>query len=81
MTHDQDRDHDPRRWRVLALLSVAVLLGMSVWFTASAVAPVLQVRWSLSSGQVAWLTTMVQFGFVAGTTVAAVLNLADVIPS
>lgn len=81
LTHDQDRDHDPRRWRVLALLSVAVLLGMSVWFTASAVAPVLQVRWSLSSGQVAWLTTMVQFGFVAGTTVAAVLNLADVIPS
>ena len=76
-----DVDVDPRRWRVLALVSVAVLLGMSVWFTASAVAPVLEVRWDLSSNQVAWLTTLVQLGFVAGTVLAAVLNLADLIPS
>ncbi len=74
-------DLDPRRWRVLALVSVAVLLGMSVWFTASAVAPVLEVRWDLSSNQVAWLTTLVQLGFVAGTILAAVLNFADLIPS
>ena len=26
-------DGDPRRWRALALVSLAVLLGMSVWFT------------------------------------------------
>ena len=74
-------DNDPRRWRSLALVSLAVLLGMSVWFTASAVAPVLENRWDLSSNQVAWLTTLVQLGFVAGTILAAVLNLADVIPS
>ena len=74
-------DNDPRRWRSLALVSLAVLLGMSVWFTASAVAPVLEDRWDLSSNQVAWLTTLVQLGFVAGTILAAVLNLADVIPS
>ncbi len=76
-----DRAGDPRRWRVLALVSLAVLLGMSVWFTASAVAPVLESRWDLNSSQVAWLTTLVQLGFVAGTILAAVLNLADVIPS
>ena len=29
----------------------------------------------------AWFTTIVQLGFVAGTAVAAVLNLADVIPA
>ena len=69
------------RWRALALVSLAVLLGMSVWFTASAVAPELESRWDLSSNQVAWLTTLVQLGFVAGTILAAVLNLADVIPS
>ena len=74
-------DLDPSRWRILALVSVSVLLGMSVWFTASAVAPVLQIRWDLSSNQVAWLTTLVQLGFVAGTILAAVLNLADLIPS
>ena len=54
---------------------------MSVWFTASAVAPELERRWDLSSNQVAWLTTLVQLGFVAGTILAAVTNLADVIPS
>ena len=54
---------------------------MSVWFTASAVAPELERRWDLSSNQVGWLTTLVQLGFVAGTILAAVMNLADVISS
>ncbi len=76
-----DRDSDPARWRTLALLSVAVLFGMSIWLTASAIAPELQRMWSLTSSQVGWLTTLVQLGFVAGTAVAAILNLADVVPS
>jgi MFS family permease len=70
-----------RRWRVLLLLSVAVLLGMSVWFTASAVAPQLQALWGLGAQQAGWLTTTVQLGFVAGTALAPVLNLADVVPA
>lgn len=74
-------DQDPRRWGMLALVSLGLLLGMSEWFTASAVAPELQLRWSLSVTQVAWLTTVVQLGFVAGTAAAALLNLADVVPS
>ncbi len=74
-------DRDPRRWRVLALLSFTELLGMSIWFTASAVSPQLQALWGLSASQAGFLTTMVQFGFVAGTAVAAVLNLADIIPA
>ncbi|MGE5101461.1 MAG: MFS transporter, partial [Deltaproteobacteria bacterium] len=74
-------DNDPARWKMLALLSTAELLGMSLWFAASAVAPQLARTWSLTSGQAAWLTTVVQLGFVCGTAAAAVLNLADVIPS
>jgi MFS family permease len=54
---------------------------MAVWFTASAVGPELQSRWALSPSEVGWLTTAVQLGFVAGTAVAALLNLADLIPS
>lgn len=69
-----------RRWSTLALLSLAELLAMSVWFTASAVGPELQARWALSASQVGWLTTAVQLGFVAGTAAAALLNLADVLP-
>ncbi|MBV9110563.1 MAG: MFS transporter [Gemmatimonadetes bacterium] len=71
----------PARWRILALLAVAELLGMSLWFTASAVAPQLRALWHLTSQQAAWLTTVVQLGFVAGTAVAALLNLADVLPA
>ncbi len=70
-----------RAWCMLALLSAAELLGMSVWFAASAVAPHLRSEWGLSVAQAGWLTTTVQLGFVAGTIVAALLNLADVIPS
>ncbi|MFH1763291.1 MAG: MFS transporter [Gemmatimonadota bacterium] len=69
------------KWRVLALLSVAELLAMSVWFTASAVGPELQARWGLSASGLGWLTTAVQLGFVAGTAAAALLNLADILPS
>jgi MFS family permease len=69
------------RWRILLLLSVAELLGMSLWFTASAVSPQLQALWGLDSQQTGWITTIVQLGFVAGTAIAAILNLADVIPA
>ena len=75
------RDSDSARWKILALLSAAVLFGMSIWLTASAIAPELQRTWGLTSSQVGWLTTLVQLGFVTGTAVAAVLNLADVVPS
>ena len=74
-------DAAPRRWSYLALLSIGELLGMSLWFSASAVAPQLAAQWTLSPAQSAWLTTIVQLGFVAGTAASAVLNLADVVPS
>ncbi len=72
---------DSRRWRALLVVGVAELLGMSLWFTASAVAPELRELWGLSAAQAAALTTAVQIGFVAGTAMAAVLNLADVFPA
>jgi len=69
-----------RRGRVLALLAGAELLGMSAWFSASALGPQLRTAWSLDPAQVGWLTTAVQLGFVAGTAAAALLNLADIVP-
>ncbi|MGH7523280.1 MAG: MFS transporter, partial [Gemmatimonadales bacterium] len=71
---------DSRRWRQLGLLAAAELLGMSVWFAGTAVAPAMRERLLLSGPETAWLTSGVQLGFVAGTLVAAVLNLADIIP-
>lgn len=52
---------------------------MSVWFAASAVSGGLAARWELSQAQTGWLATAVNLGFVAGTAVAAVLNLADIV--
>ncbi len=54
---------------------------MSLWFTGSAVAPRLAEAWSLDAARTGWLTTAVQLGFVAGTALAAALNLADVLPA
>ena len=54
---------------------------MSVWFAQSAIAPELQAAWGLDASQAGWLTSAVQVGFVAGTLTAAILNVADVIPS
>lgn len=74
-------DAHPLRWRALGLLAFAELLAMSLWFAGTAVSPLLQVRWSLDATQVGWLTAIVQLGFVVGTALAAVLNLADLVPS
>jgi MFS family permease len=74
-------DDAPGRWRILALLSLAELLGMSLWFAANAAAPQLAERWRLTPAETGWLTSIVQLGFVVGTAAAALLNLADLIPA
>jgi MFS family permease len=74
-------DDAPDRWRMLGALALAELLGMSLWFAASAVAPQYQERWSLTPSDTAMLTTAVQFGFVLGTACSALLNLADLVPA
>jgi MFS family permease len=68
----------PGRWRALILLSSAELLGMSLWFSASAVVPALRVEWGITDSQTSWLTIAVQLGFVFGTLLSAFLNLADI---
>jgi len=65
----------------LLLLSLAELLAMAVWFSASAVVPTLTSAWHLTDSGRAWLTMSVQIGFVVGAFGSAVLNLADRIPA
>ncbi len=67
--------------RALALLCLTEFLGMSVWFSASAVVPALAAAWGLTGTGQSWLTMSVQLGFVAGAFGSAVLNLADRLPS
>lgn len=66
---------------MLALLATAELLGMSLWFAGSALSSRYAVAWQLDAAATGWLTTIVQLGFVAGTAMSALLNLADIVPS
>jgi MFS family permease len=61
----------------LGLLSLGEFLGMTLWFSATAVTPALVREFQLTPGQTAWLTMAVQGGFVAGTLTSAILNLPD----
>jgi len=68
---------DPRKRRSLMILAVCQVLGMSLWFSASAVLPSLQTQYAISSAQAAALSSSVAFGFVGGTLLSAVFGLAD----
>ena len=67
--------------RAFGFLCLTQFLGMSVWFSASAIVPALSAAWSLTASGQAWLTMSVQLGFVAGTLASAVLNVADRVPA
>jgi MFS family permease len=69
------------RWRQLAWLSLAELLALSLWFSASAVLPALAREWSVGDAGQAWLTNAVQLGFIVGTLGSALANLPDVWPA
>ncbi len=74
------RGGDPEQRRQLAILAGALVLAMSTWFSTAAVLGQLRVDWELSRSAGAWLTIMVQLGFVAGAIISSVTNLADRIP-
>lgn len=65
--------------RMLLLVSAGEVLGMALWFSATAAAPAIAREFSLDPGTRAWLTMAVQAGFVAGTLLTAITNAADAI--
>ena len=66
---------------MLLLLCLIQVLAMALWFGVSSVMPAISAEWGLTAAQSSWLTLSVQFGFVAGTLLSAVLTLADVVSS
>ena len=68
-------------WKMLGVVSLAQFLGMTLWFSATAVTPLLIDEFAIAEARAPWLTMAVQAGFVAGTLVSAVANLADVFNS
>lgn len=66
-------------WKMLGVVSLAQFLGMTLWFSATAVTPLLIDHFSIAPAQAPWLTMAVQAGFVAGTLFSALSNAADLL--
>ena len=64
---------------MLTRIAIAQLFGMTLWFSATAAGPAIATEFLLTRSATAWLTMAVQVGFVAGTLLSSVLNLADVL--
>ena len=64
---------------MLLLIAAGEVLGMTLWFSATAAAPSVAREFALDAATSAWLTMAVQAGFVAGTLLTAVTNAADAI--
>ncbi|KAF0249761.1 MAG: major facilitator superfamily protein [bacterium] len=75
----ENNSYTSLQWQTLILLSIAELLGMTLWFSSAAMLPALQVEWNLSQSSATWLTLAVQLGFVVGTLFSAIFNLPDII--
>ena len=76
---DLHRSSDASRWRVLAILSIAIVLSLTTWFSATAITPELKREWHLSPFAISWLTIGVQIGFVCGALAASLVNLPDIV--
>jgi MFS family permease len=70
-----------RPWRTLGVIAVGEVLGMTLWFSATAAAPAIGAEYHMDVASRAWLTMAVQGGFVVGTLLTAVTSLADAINS
>jgi MFS family permease len=70
---------DASRWQVLMLLSIAIVLSLTAWFSATSIMPELKREWNLSPFILAWLTNGVQIGFVCGALGASLVNLPDIV--
>ncbi len=72
-------DHPPMTAprRILPVIVLAQLAGTSPWFAVNAVMPDLQRQFGWAAVDVGTLTSAVQFGFIAGTFVFALLAVAD----
>jgi MFS family permease len=67
---------EPAR-RALIVISLGVFLATSTWFSGTAAARELASLWSLDAQASARLTSATQWGFITGTLIYALANVAD----
>jgi MFS family permease len=72
--------HHIRPTRILPVIVLSQFAGTSLWFAGNALLPDLEGQLALREQTVAAVTSAVQLGFIAGTLLFALLNLADRFP-
>ena len=64
-------------WKALVWISLSVLCALSLWYSASVIAPELIEIWNLSSTMAALLSASVPIGFVIGALISSYLGVSD----
>ncbi|WP_186578788.1 MFS transporter [Aquibacillus kalidii] len=64
-------------WRSLVWISLAELLALSLWFSASVIAPELKTIWELSTSLESLLSASVPIGFAVGALISSYFGIAD----
>ncbi|RBP88683.1 sugar phosphate permease [Cytobacillus firmus] len=67
----------PGSWRALIWIGLSELCALSLWFSASVIAPELINIWNLSSNSEGWLSASVPIGFVIGSLFISYFGIAD----
>lgn len=62
---------------ILPIIILSQFTGTSLWFAGNAILRDIQRQWSLGEGALGFVTSVVQFGFIAGTLCFAVLAISD----
>jgi MFS family permease len=66
-----------RPFYILPIIVVSQFAGTSLWFAGNAVLLDLVDQWGLPESSLSYVTSSVQFGFICGTLVFALFNIAD----
>ncbi len=74
---DKMKKHITKHGGILIWVTIAEVLAMSLWFSASAVSSTLATVMKLSPFQVPWITASVQIGFVVGAMLSAIFGIQD----
>jgi len=62
---------------ILPLIIVSQFAGTSLWFAGNAILPDIQRELNIQSSALGNITSVVQFGFIAGTLLFAIFSIAD----
>lgn len=65
------------KWQSIALIVLAQILALSVWFSGTAALPAILDAHALGAGKQAALTSAVQAGFVLAALLSAIFSLPD----